>query len=290
MKVACIAIAKMEELYIVDWIEHNKKIGIDKIYLADNNDVNYHTPLKPIIQKYIDTGYVEYINYVGFKERSLQSRYYTKQYTKIKNDFDWITFIDIDEYIMIKKYTDIKHMLSDHIFDSFNSICLLWKNFGDSNNVYYVNKPVEERFTDWSTSVTMKTIIRGHLDIKINSAHDPKNNEYNINKIFRCDVLGNKRNYEGPVTSYDKCTVQKYYDIAYINHYITKSTEEYIKYKMNRGTADYKFFDEYSYRFTKEWYYRFNKETYEKDMLFKQNKETYEKLLAEFIEINKNLK
>ena len=56
------AVAKMEELYIREWIIWNKKIGITHIIIGDNNDSNYHIPLQPIIQDFIDEGYVELIN------------------------------------------------------------------------------------------------------------------------------------------------------------------------------------------------------------------------------------
>ena len=62
MKVWICAIAKMEELYIREWIEWHKKIGIDHIIIGDNNDSNYDKPLQPIIKDYIDEGYVELIN------------------------------------------------------------------------------------------------------------------------------------------------------------------------------------------------------------------------------------
>ena len=34
------AVAKMEELYIREWIIWNKKIGITRIIIGDNNDSN----------------------------------------------------------------------------------------------------------------------------------------------------------------------------------------------------------------------------------------------------------
>ena len=40
MKTALCAIAKNENLYIREWVEHYKNIGVSKIFLYDNNDIN----------------------------------------------------------------------------------------------------------------------------------------------------------------------------------------------------------------------------------------------------------
>lgn len=39
--IAVIACAKQEELYICEWIEWNINIGVDHIFICDNNDSNY---------------------------------------------------------------------------------------------------------------------------------------------------------------------------------------------------------------------------------------------------------
>ena len=40
LNIALCAIAKNENLYIREWVEHYKNIGVSKIFLYDNNDID----------------------------------------------------------------------------------------------------------------------------------------------------------------------------------------------------------------------------------------------------------
>lgn len=67
-EVAIVAIAKNEGLYIKEWIEYHKLVGITKIYLYDNesSDDTYAT-----IKPYIDSGFLDY-TFIRGAECSLQ--------------------------------------------------------------------------------------------------------------------------------------------------------------------------------------------------------------------------
>ena len=41
MKICICTIGKQENKYILEYIEYYKKLGIDKIYLYDNNNINF---------------------------------------------------------------------------------------------------------------------------------------------------------------------------------------------------------------------------------------------------------
>ena len=52
-----VAIAKDEGLYINEWIAFNKAVGVDHIYLYDNDSTD---GLREKISSYVDEGYVSY--------------------------------------------------------------------------------------------------------------------------------------------------------------------------------------------------------------------------------------
>ena len=151
------AVAKMEELYIREWIIWNKKIGITHIIIGDNNDSNYHIPLQPIVQDFIDEGYVELINKNDIKH--IQNTFYKEIYQLRKREFDFIGFIDIDEFIELPSYeNNINNFLSDSKFANYDAIIIPWLNYGDNDQLHYENKPLKERF--------IKPILKDQSGIK----------------------------------------------------------------------------------------------------------------------------
>lgn len=271
MKVWICAVAKMEELYIREWIDWHKYLGIDHIIIGDNNDSNYNEKLQPIIQDYIDTGYVELINQNDVIH--VQQPFYNTIYQKYKKEFDWITFIDIDEFIDLPMYdNNVKLFLSDKKFNDIDAIILPWLNFNDNDKLYYEDLPVRERFTSTiiKDNVGIKYFIRSLDNLyKIISMHHPISNKFNNNYQIRyCDCLGNKDIEVINDTDFTRIKVKnEFYDNAYISHYLFKSTEEYIKYKILRGRCDRKI-GKYDARYTIQFYFNNNSFNKQKQYLF----------------------
>ena len=92
-------IGKSENLYIKEYIEYYKKIGVNKIYLYDNNEINGEN-FKNVIHKEIDSGFIEIINIRG--NIKVQEKSYNDCYYKNRKKYDWIMFFDIDEFLYIE--------------------------------------------------------------------------------------------------------------------------------------------------------------------------------------------
>ena len=75
IKVCICTLGKEENKYILEFIEHYKKIGVDKIYLYDNSNIDGEH-FEEVIDKYIKSGFVEIVDFRG--GRGIQ--------TKIVND------------------------------------------------------------------------------------------------------------------------------------------------------------------------------------------------------------
>jgi hypothetical protein len=267
MKIWICAIAKMEELYIREWIDWHKKLGIDHIVLGDNNDSDYKISLQSIIQDYIDEGYVELVN----KQNEIncqQQHFYNEIYQTRKHKFDWIGFIDIDEFIELPAYKDIHLFLNEN--RSIDAVVLPWKIYGDNEHIYYENKPVKERFISPNKSkhASIKYFIKS-LDkiLQIKSFHIPfKNKTVDNLPIIACDSTFEELKIWN-LNSTQILVNKNHYNTAYISHYITKSTEEYIKYKVLRGRAD-RAIGKYDLRYTYNFYFKYNIKTLEKEKLF----------------------
>ena len=60
-KVAICAIGRLENRYAVEWVEHYNALGVDKIFIYDNNRVEDGELFQDVLQPYIEAGFVEII-------------------------------------------------------------------------------------------------------------------------------------------------------------------------------------------------------------------------------------
>ena len=220
IQVCICTIGKKENLYIREYIKYYKNLGVDKIYIYDNNEINGET-FENVIFDYIKINYVNIINYRGYlkPQSKMMNACYKMNYLK----YDWIIFNDIDEFLYLKNYSNIKNFLNESKFNNCKIIYLNFIIYTDNNNVYYENKTVISRFKEkflYNNKYMGKSIIRGNIPrINITHAH------YITSKIPACNGFG-KISKKFKIDS-------KYY---YFKHYSFKSTEEYCN-KLNRGNV-----------------------------------------------------
>ena len=247
-KICICTIGKRENKYIKEFIEYYKNYGIDKIFLYDNNNLNEEY-FDDILYNYIKKNYVEIINWRGIN--SPQMKIYYDCYKKNYNNYDWLIFNDIDEYLYLKNYKCIKDFLFQSKFINCENIQLNWLLYTDNNLIYYQNKSLIKRFTEKDPKRIKrkinkhsngKSILRGHIsNIKITNFHSISDD------LKTCDGFGIERKYLKPD--------YKYY---YFKHFYCKSTEEFIE-KLNKGDV-YKTSNKMKIQF----YFDYNKITLEK--------------------------
>ena len=95
---AICVIAKNENLYIKDFVNYYKNLGIKKIFLYDNNEILGEN-FQEVLKNDIHTNFVEIINVRG--KTKIQVKAYNDCYQKNINDFSWFLIIDVDEYFFI---------------------------------------------------------------------------------------------------------------------------------------------------------------------------------------------
>lgn len=208
MKVALVCIAKNEDNYIQEWIDYHKKLGYDDIFIYQNN-----------WRCQIEEPNVIKIEYDG---EVRQVSVYNDFIQKNKTNYDWASFFDVDEFLVLKKHKNIKEFIKD--YQDFDGIGVNWVLFGDNNLTGDTDDySVVKRFTKRQLGVNehIKSTIKLTDDV-IMGVHAPSNK-------MLCNT--NKELFSG---SFNKNTLD---DIAQINHYFCKTREEFID-KINRGRAD----------------------------------------------------
>ena len=141
-------------------------------------------------------------------------------------------FYEIDEFIYLKDFNDIKMFLNQSKFDKCDAVFLNWVHRSDNNKLHYENKTLSERFPKRGKIVdknkrnplcSIKTIIRGSLNnIHFTNCH------FLFTNLNGCNGYGKKNSTKGQIM------IEPDYDNYYINHYFGKSTEEFVN-KVKRG-------------------------------------------------------
>lgn len=258
-RVVVCALARHEEVYIVDWIKWWRGIGVDHFYLWDNNDLNDQKLYNTILPE--QRQYVTVINIRGRHEGSMQHHVYTEFYKSYGQSFDWCFFVDIDEFLT--NVADVHQWLDDPQFCGVQAIRIRWRLFGDDNLIERdMSKPVWEGITqvqdfDPELSCQGKTVLRGKMrNVTCRSCHWFKvNNQMALACLPTGEACTSKYKIEEPYTSQIK-----------LNHYRTKTLSEFMKQKYGRGDAIYS-----KININLDYYFITNKKTPEKLAWLKEN-------------------
>lgn len=138
--VSICAIFKNEAQFIKEWLTYYEIVGINHFYLYNNNsDDNY----KEIIQPFIDKGVVTLIDW-PYPHAQIEA--YKHFYETYRNETQWISFLDLDEFVVPRKDATILEWIKKHDRRPVNLI--YWKMFGSSGKLKHdYNKLVAEQYT-----------------------------------------------------------------------------------------------------------------------------------------------
>jgi len=93
-ELAVVTCSKDESLYLLEWIEFYRLMGVDHIYFYDNGSTDN---TKSLLGPYVDIGYVTY-TYIEGRGKQLEA--YNNALTIGRENCRWMAFIDMDEYIV----------------------------------------------------------------------------------------------------------------------------------------------------------------------------------------------
>lgn len=220
LKTCICCIIKDEQLYLKEWIEHHLGLGFDAIYLYEDYGSLSHTD---IVSEYKDKVFLhsideikDYLYYEGYKQFDLFN-YFIKRY---KDKYDWVLFNDIDEYVTFKRSYNLHKLLK--CFKDESGIFLYWKNIGNDSQIYANDNKVVERFKK-------ECLI---LDIDKKSFGFKSFVNLNKDDILLMDL---HRVKWGVNTKGERQYVVPMYDKCWLNHYFTKSWEEWCVRFLKRG-------------------------------------------------------
>ena len=218
-KLTIITKVKDEAENIKEWIEYHKMVGADKFVIYDNESVDN---LKEVLQPYIDSGEVDYIYQPGNLIK-IQVDLANQAIRKYRNKTQWILVIDVDEFIVPVNKTTIFDAINEIECDlkkKIQALAMVWVMYGYSGHKTKPEGLVIENYTkNDGINPHIKTIVNPRLVVRFDV-------HYAI-CLFGMPVRTEKGIIvrEGKIQNLPDASIEK----IRINHYYTKSYEEFLK-------------------------------------------------------------
>lgn len=207
MKVALVCVAKWEDYYLDEWLEYNNKLGFDKIIMYQND---WRTDIeKPYLEKREWDG------------RSVQLLIYN-HVLRTNTEYDWIAFIDCDEFIVLKKHNNIKEFIEEY-GPKHPVLSLNWFFHGNMGLEKRTGNSLLKMFTKRNKDVNehIKVIVNGRTNQQMMLPH----NCYTPSMDTNGHIFTGPFNPNGPT------------DVAYISHIHNKTKEDW-ELRCKRGRVD----------------------------------------------------
>lgn len=223
-------IVKNEQRFIREWVEHYLRIGFSRLYIYEDYGSDTH---KEQIQDYIDKGKVELVNLeeTGFVRRFgrgtvTQSMLYNK-FLKLCRagaiQADWVGFFDVDEFMMFEAGWNLQRL--EEAFKEYGGILLAWKLYGANGHIKRPEGNVVDNYTS-------------HLSEGSTLDGNPKWNVKSFVNIKNCSTMPCIHRFEGCVATNYSEEETLCFEKAWLNHYYSKSWEDYCDRIFNRGNMN----------------------------------------------------
>ena len=223
---ALVSIMKNAAPYIKEWVNYYLLAGVDHFFIYDNDSEDN---FKEVLQPYVDSGLVTYIFYPG-KHKMLEA--YTDAINEFKFYCRYMACIDDDEFILPKSKATISEVADEVLESNPNAAALSmhWQFYGSNyQEKADYSRGVLDRFTGRSEKVNImvKTLLNPRLTKYF---VDPHNAIY----LYNHNAVNENGNIViGSIDRYPPTN-----DKIVVNHYHTKSLEEYI---LRKGLTDANF-------------------------------------------------
>lgn len=215
MKLCICQLIKDEHDYIEEWVEYHHNLGINDFYLIEDLNSKSH---KSVLDKYDYVHLYKLSDIMNDYERELLNDLYIFRQTIVyiiferlwKKDYNWLFFIDVDEYVDCDK----KHLFEVLDINKNNPIITMrWKFMKCDGHLYHPNNHKKYSLIDTYKTYTYKHSINKQI---INCNH----------KLTICD------NFTHLPHSFSFSNNMS--DIE-LKHFAYKSFEEYINRLQEKG-------------------------------------------------------
>jgi hypothetical protein len=228
--ITLIACARDEGPYLLEWICYHKLLGINNIHIYSHDNIDGSDKLLSELQ---NMGIIKYFDMTNIipDEEECQPFIYNYAINNLKSELPnvkWVMIIDIDEFLVLNKHSNIHDFLDD--YNHVDCLSIKWKMFNSSNYI-------TPSYSELVTSRYINTVDLGIHNFKsisklssINKWSNPHNpsHKYSPIAIFPNTMPRNPKTI--------RMTPDILPEICSINHYFSKSYHDFLV-KNNRSSG-----------------------------------------------------
>lgn len=244
VSLALCLITKNDHDDLNEWITYHKSIGVNNVIIFDDHS-DY--PQYEVIKEHILSGFVVYYGYTKtllFQPPDGNHLFvYKFCLDHFKYQYTHIGLIDSDEFIVVvNKSRTVLNVLEQ--YKQYGGLTLNWKLFGSSGHLIRPTGGVLANYHECFENFHVKSIVKASAVSQVISTHYCNYHEpyYAVDTNFKpaagpFNPTGSKGAFTHPKVPLNASS--SLYDVMYLNHYNTKSLEDF-KLKHARGSADKK--------------------------------------------------
>jgi glycosyl transferase family 92 len=217
--------------YLPEWIEFHRLVGVERFFLYDNRSADDH---RRVLAPYLDEGTVivhDWPNPVAV-ERGVPWGLipaFDDCLERHRHDSRWIAFVDVDEFLFPAAGGSLPEVLAG--YESWPGVCVSRLEFGTSGHLHkpsglVIESYLRRRSYPPGSEVEIKSIID-----PARAAHCVNAHRFAYKDGFAVDE--NEQPVVGP--PYVKSRIST--SAMRVNHYATKSEEEYRRKQTQWNTA-----------------------------------------------------
>ena len=206
-----------EESYLVEFINYYLIQGVDHFYFYDNDS---KTRVVDVIRAYRDCCTV-----LSIPGDAAQFRAYTHFCRHFKAESRWVAIFDIDEFVLPHRHDSFREFLLD--YDHCDGIGINWVTFGDGHHKTKPEGGVIENYLyrEARQHPCIKSVVKTRKLVEIAHPHLATLREGSLYVDAHMNRVASAYNENHTV------------DVIQLNHYFTKSAEEWQR-KLHRKRAD----------------------------------------------------
>jgi hypothetical protein len=223
-KIAICAIFKDEAPYLLEWLAFHRMIGVDLFVLYDNGSSDGGG------DRVRASAFARNVTLIDWSDRPGQLSAYNHFRTHLAARFNWVAFIDIDEFIVPLDGSSIRPILMRPVYERYAQVLLQWLVFGPSGHEQRPEGLVTEYYTRRLPETAnacrhVKAIVRPNM-------------------LRGIDYTPHAAECSGPACNSSGIEVLPFaiqptecHAVMLIHHYFTKSREDW-QIKRRRGRGD----------------------------------------------------
>jgi glycosyltransferase involved in cell wall biosynthesis len=222
-RAAICAIAKNEGPYLNEWVAYHHIVGFDPILVYDHESTDDSAK---VLARLAERGLAERIPWSAPPDKKPQWLAYEDGLRRLRGQADWVAFIDLDEFLVLPRHATVQDFLAEH--GELEAIAVNWLMFGSAGHERHEPGLVIERFTrcaerKFSGNKSIKTLAR------VDAIVTPRVHTCEFREGVRYRTVAGEEIPPGEGRSR-----QVSHDVVRINHYFTRSREEWDR-KVARG-------------------------------------------------------